>query len=130
MELKVIKNTPTRPYYTLILEYMLGDLVVSGIHTSIDFNESDEDIKNFITILEKLKSKKLKKRGGWMWNDDNYREAVEEGILNEDDIKIIKDIEDDELLKNEAEISFYVYDGYQIIYTDKNGHIHPVEVCL
>lgn len=130
MELKIIKNTPTKPYYTLILEYMLGDLVVSGIHTSIDFNESDEDIKNFITVLEKLKGKKLKKRWGWMWNDDNYREAVEEGILNEDDIKIIKNIEDDELLKNEAEISFYVYDGYQIIYTDKNGHIHPVEVCL
>lgn len=130
MELKIIKNTPTKPYYTLILEYMLGDLVVSGIHTSIDFNESDEDIKNFITVLEKLKGKKLKKRWGWMWNDDNYREAVEEGILNEDDIKIIKDIEDDKLLKNEAEISFYVYDGYQIIYTDKNGHIHPVEVCL
>lgn len=130
MELKIIKNTPTKPYYTLILEYMLGDLVVSGIHTSIDFNESDEDIKNFITVLEKLKGKKLKKRWGWMWNDDNYREAVEEGILNEDDIKIIKDIEDDELLKNEAEISFYVYDGYQIIYTDENGHIYPVEVCL
>lgn len=130
MELKIIKNTPTKPYYTLILEYMLGDLVVSGIHTSIDFNESDEDIKNFIIVLEKLKGKKLKKRWGWMWNDDNYREAVEEGILNEDDIKIIKDIEDDELLKNEAEISFYVYDGYQIIYTDENGHIYPVEVCL
>ena len=130
MELKVIKNTLTNPHYTLILEYILGDSVVSGIQTSIDFNESDEDIKNFITVLEKLKGKKLKKRWGWMWNDDNYREAVEEGILNEDDIKIIKDIEDDELLRNEIEISFYVYDGYKITYTDENGHIYPVEVCL
>ena len=130
MELKVIKNTPIEPHYTLILEYMLGDLVVSGIQASIDFNESDEDIKNFITVLEKLKGKKLKKRWGWMWNDDNYREAIEEGILNEDDIKIIKDIEDDELLRNEIEISFYVYDGYKIIYTDENGRIYPVEICL
>ena len=65
-----------------------------------------------------------------MWNDDNYREAIEEGILNEDDIKIIKDIEDDELLRNEIEISFYVYDGYKIRYTDENGHIYPVEICL
>ena len=127
MELKIIKNTPTKPHYTLILEYMLGDLVVSGIQASIDFNE---DIKNFITVLEKLKGKKLKKRWGWMWNDDNYREAVEEGILNEDDIKIIKDIEDDELLRNEIEISFYVYDGYKITYTDENGCIYPVEICL
>ena len=109
---------------------MLGDLVVSGIQASVDFNESDEDIKNFITVLEKLKGKKLKKRWGWMWNDDNYREAVEEGILNEDDIKIIKDIEDDELLRNEIEISFYVYDGYKITYTDENGCIYPVEICL
>ena len=130
MELKVIKNTPTNPHYTLILEYILGDSVVSGIQTSIDFNESDEDIKNFIIVLEKLKDKKLKKRWGWMWNDDNYREAVEEGILNEDDIKIIKDIEDDELLRNEIEISFYVYDGYKITYTDENGCIYPVEICL
>ena len=130
MELKIIKNTPTKPHYTLILEYTLGDLVVSAIQASIDFNESDEDIKNFITVLEKLKGKKLKKRWGWMWNDDNYREAVEEGILNEDDIKIIKDIEDDELLRNEIEISFYVYDGYKIIYTDENGCIYPVEICL
>ena len=130
MELKIIKNTSTKPHYTLILEYMLGDLVVSGIQASIDFNESDEDIKNFITVLEKLKGKKLKKRWGWMWNDDNYREAVEEGILNEDDIKIIKDIEDDELLRNEIEISFYVYDGYKITYTDENGCIYPVEICL
>ena len=130
MELKIIKNTPTKPHYTLILEYMSGDLVVSGIQASIDFNESDEDIKNFITVLEKLKGKKLKKRWGWMWNDDNYREAVEEGILNEDDIKIIKDIEDDELLRNEIEISFYVYDGYKITYTDENGCIYPVEICL
>ena len=130
MELKIIKNTPTKPHYTLILEYILGDSVVSGIQTSIDFNESDEDIKNFITVLEKLKGKKLKKRWGWMWNDDNYREAVEEGILNKDDIKIIKDIEDDELLRNEIEISFYVYDGYKIIYTDENGCIYPVEICL
>lgn len=112
MELKIIKNTPTKPYYTLILEYMLGDSVVSGIHTSIDFNESDEDIKNFITVLEKLKGKRLKRKWGWMWNDDNYREAIEEDILNE------------------AEISFYIYDGYQIIYTDENGHIYLVEVCL
>ena len=130
MELKVIKNTPIEPHYTLILEYMLGDLVVSGIQASIDFNESDEDIKNFITVLEKLKGKKLKKRWGWMWNDDNYREAVEEGILNEDDIKIIKDIEDDELLRNEIEISFYVYVGYKVIYTDENSCIYPVEICL
>lgn len=130
MELRIIKNSPTKPHYTLILEYMLGDLVVSGIHASIDFDESDEDIKNFIIVLEKLKGKKLKKRWGWMWNDDNYREAVEEGILNEDDIKIIKNIEDDELLRNEIEISFYVYDGYKIIYTDENGHIYPVEICL
>ena len=130
MKLKVIKNTPTNPHYTLILEYILGDSVVSGIQTSIDFNKSDEDIKNFITVLEKLKGKKLKKRWGWMWNDDNYREAIEEGILNEDDIKIIKDIEDDELLRNEIEISFYVYDGYKIIYTDENGCIYPVEICL
>ena len=130
MELKIIKNTSTKPHYTLILEYMLGDLVVTGIQASVDFNESDEDIKNFITVLEKLKGKKLKKRWGWMWNDDNYREAVEEGILNEDDIKIIKDIEDDELLRNEIEISFYVYDGYKIIYTDENGCIYPVEICL
>lgn len=130
MELKIIKNTPTKSHYTLILEYMLGDLVVSGIQASVDFNESDEDIKNFITVLEKLKGKKLKKRWGWMWNDDNYREAVEEGILNEDDIKIIKDIEDDELLRNEIEISFYVYDGYKITYTDENGCIYPVEICL
>ena len=130
MELKIIKNTSTKPHYTLILEYMLGDLVVSGIQASVDFNESDEDIKNFITVLEKLKGKKLKKRWGWMWNDDNYREAVEEGILNEDDIKIIKDIEDDELLRNEIEISFYVYDGYKITYTDENGCIYPVEICL
>lgn len=130
MELKIIKNTPTKPHYTLILKYMLGDLIVSGIQASIDFNESDEDIKNFITVLEKLKGKKLKKRWGWMWNDDNYREAVEEGILNEDDIKIIKNIEDDELLRNEIEISFYVYDGYKIIYTDENGCIYPVEICL
>ena len=57
-------------------------------------------------------------------------EAVEESILNEDDIKIIKDIKDDELLKNEAEISFYVYTGYKIIYTDENGCIYPVEICL
>lgn len=130
MELKIIKNIPTKPHYTLILEYMLGDLIVSGIHASIDFDESDEDIKNFITVLEKLKGKKLKKRWGWMWNDDNYKEAVEEGILNEDDIKIIKNIEDNELLRNEIEISFYVYDGYKIIYTDENGHIYPVEICL
>ena len=130
MELRIIKNTPVEPHYTLILEYMLGDLVVSGIHASIDFDESDEDIKNFITVLEKLKGKKLKKRWGWMWNDDNYKEAVEEGILNEDDIKIIKNIEDDELLRNEIEISFYVYDGYKIIYTDENGCIYPVEICL
>ena len=130
MELRIIKNTPVEPHYTLILEYMLGDLVVSGIQASVDFNESDEDIKNFITVLEKLKGKKLKKRWGWMWNDDNYREAVEEGILNEDDIKIIKNIEDNELLRNEIEISFYVYDGYKITYTDENGNIYPVEVCL
>ena len=130
MELKVIKNTPTNPHYTLILEYILGDYVVSGIQTSIDFNESDEDIKNFITVLEKLKGKRLKKRWGWMWDNSNYDEAVEEGILNEDDIKIIKDIEDYDLLKNETEISFYVYDGYKITYTDENGHIYPVEVCL
>ena len=130
MELRIIKNTPIEPHYTLILEYILGDYVVSGIQTSIDFNESSEDIKNFITVLEKLKGKKLKNRWGWMWNDDNYREAVEEGILNEDDIKIIKDIEDDELLRNEIEISFYVYDGYKIIYTDENGCIYPVEICL
>ena len=130
MELKIIKNTPTKPHYTLILEYMLGDLVVSGTQASVDFNESDEDIKNVITGLETLKGKKLKKRWGWMWNDDNYREAVEEGILNEDDIKIIKDIEDDELLRNEIEISFYVYDGYKITYTDENGCIYPVEICL
>ena len=95
MELKVIKNTPIEPHYTLILEYILGDYVVSGIQTSIDFNESDEDIKNFITVLEKLKGKRLKRRWGWMWDNSNYEEAVEEGILNEDDIKIIKDIEDD-----------------------------------
>ena len=130
MELKVIKNTPTNPHYTLILEYILGDSIVSGIQVSINFSESDEDIKNLITVLEKLKGKKLKKRWGWMWNDDNYREAVEEGILNEDDIKIIKDIEDDELLRNEIEISFYVYDGYKITYTDENGCIYPVEICL
>ena len=130
MELKVIKNTPTNPHYTLILEYILGDSVVSGIQASIDFSESNENIKNLITVLEKLKGKKLKKRWGWMWNDDNYREAVEEGILNEDDIKIIKDIEDDELLRNEIEISFYVYDGYKITYTDENGCIYPVEICL
>ena len=130
MELRIIKNTPIEPHYTLILEYILGDSIVSGIQASIDFSESDEDIKNLITVLEKLKGKKLKKRWGWMWNDDNYREAVEEGILNEDDIKIIKDIEDDELLRNEIEISFYVYDGYKIIYTDENGCIYPVEICL
>ena len=130
MELKIIKNTSTKPHYTLILEYMLGDLVVSGIQASVDFNESDEDIKNFITVLEKLKGKKLKKRWGWMWDNSNYDEAVEEGILNEDDIKIIKDIEDDELLRNEIEISFYVYDGYKITYTDENGCIYPVEICL
>ena len=53
MELKVIKNIPIKPHYTLILEYMLGDLVVSGIQASIDFNESDEDIKNFIYKVDK-----------------------------------------------------------------------------
>ena len=130
MKLKLIKNTPTNPHYTLILEYILGDSVVSGIQTSIDFNESDEDIKNFITVLERLKDKRLKRRWGWMWDNSNYEEAVEESILNEDDIKIIKDIEDNELLKNEAEISFYVYTGYKIIYTDENGCIYPVEICL
>ena len=119
MELRIIKNTPVEPHYTLILEYVLGDYIVSGIQTSIDFNESDEDIKNFITVLEKLKGKRLKKRWGWIWDNSNYDEAVEEGIL-----------EDYELLKSETEISFYVYDGYKIIYTDENGHIYPVEVCL
>ena len=58
MELKVIKNTPTNPHYTLILEYILGDSIVSGIQASIDFSESDENIKNLITVLEKLKGKK------------------------------------------------------------------------
>ena len=130
MELKVIKNTPTNPHYTLILEYILGDSIVSGIQASIDFSESDENIKNLITVLEKLKGKKLKKRWGWMWNDEHYKEAVKEGILNKDDIKIIKNIEYDELLKSETEISFYVYVGYKIIYTDENGCIYPVEICL
>ena len=65
-----------------------------------------------------------------MWNDEHYKEAVKEGILNKDDIKIIKNIEYDELLKSETEISFYVYVGYKIIYTDENGCIYPVEICL
>ena len=131
MELKILKNREVKPHYTLTLEYMLGDGIVNGITDNIHFYELDEVTKNFIIVLEKLKGKRLKHHWGWMWNQDHYDEAVKEGILTEEDIRSIKDFDDEEdpWLKEDAEISFYVYEGYKITYTDENGNVYPVEVC-
>ena len=133
MKIEILQTQSCNPYYTLTVYYMIGDADGDSQY-SIEFDELNPSIEKLLTALAKLGDYHPKGYWGWIFDSENYRLAIKDGVLTEEDIEAFKieneELESWEVIKSDGEYYFLVYKGYEVTYTDKTGLEHPCNVIL
>lgn len=133
MKIEILQTKPCNPYYTLTVYYMIGD-ADGDTQYSIEFDGINPSIEKLLTSLIKLGDYHPKGHWGWMFNNEHYKLAIEDGVLTEEDVEVFKieneELESWEVIRCEEEYFWVVYQGYEVTYTDETGLIHPCNVIL
>lgn len=133
MKIEILPVQSDGPYYTLTTYYMIGD-ANGDMQFDISFTKLNPSLIKLITALAKLGNYHPKGHWGWVFDSENYKLAIEDGIITKEDVEAFEieneELESWEVIRSEGEGYWLCYKGYQVTYTDETGLEHPCKVIL
>ena len=133
---KVRPKKPSKPYYNLAFQYMIGD--ADGNHTEdVKIDIDNPHLEKFVTIVKKLKPTK----GYWAFqlDDEDIEKSLKAKQISKEEFEFLKETlhgeteEDDKYIFSEGvitegDIGRYFFQGAFLTYIDEWGEEHQTEI--